>query len=610
MGPWGTTTGWARLLLAAALAWAGCGGGAAADAPDDVAVPDDAREDAGRDVGAGPCIDFDRDGVCRGEDCDDENAAIRPGAPEVCHNGLDDDCDGVADEGCLEGTRAFFVDPDSLGGSCDDAHPGSQTEPWCTVAHANTTLVAGDTVYLRAGIYAGETIRPANSGKSAAARISYAAYGDEVVTFKGSVYCVRLQSRSYVTIRGIRFRDCERNLYLQASHHVNVGYCEFDNPGGPTTWAGSRIYEGSTENRIHDCVFSRYGNESGSAGAWEDNACVLDIGNDNAVDESDRNLVVRNTFFHGGHHVLGVYANRNVVRGNTFHNENWYPCHRPEMGGLCGNRNVILNTSFPDHNIRNVLDRNVIAFSGVPADQDSSAGLSVRTRDNIIRRNAFYHNDSSGLALSADGGNHNDASGNRVYANVFLHNGYPALDDWRPRQNGLMLARWVDDATHNPMVGVAIKNNVFHENQTYAIYYYYVDEAAQFVGGNREEAGDPGFVAAAGVPDPFDFGFYDFRLAPGSPCIDAGEFLTRTTNSGTNATVLKVEDPGYFTDGEGLVAGDLIPLEGQELAVAVTAVDDAAGTLTVAVPLSWSAGTGVSLPYAGARPDQGIHEFP
>jgi hypothetical protein len=42
--------------------------------------------------------------------------------------------------------------------------------------------------------------------------------------------------------------------------------------------------------------------------------------------------------------------------------------------------------------------------------------------------------------------------------------------------------------------------------------------------------------------------------------------------------------------------------------VAIVAVDYDRDTLTLAEPLTWSAGDGVSLPFHGARPDQGLHE--
>jgi hypothetical protein len=225
-----------------------------------------------------------------------------------------------------------------------------------------------------------------------------------------------------------------------------------------------------------------------------------------------------------------------------------------------------------------------------------------------VRRNIFYYCDSSGVALSADGGNTNDASDNHVYSNVFFHNGYPAFDEWDPTKSGMMLARWVDDAAHNAMTGVAIRNNIFHENQLYAIYFYYVIREEQAVSDNWEEAGDPGFLSIAGTADPFDFDLFDFHLQATSPCIDSGGFLTWTTSAGTDGTTLVVEDAGYFTDGNGLVEGDMIQLEGQGAAVTVTDVDYATSTLVVATPLSWAAGTGVSLPYFGARPDQGAYE--
>ncbi len=48
--------------------------------------------------------DGDMDGhgamSCGGDDCDDMNASRHPGATEVCANGVDEDCNGMVDEGC------------------------------------------------------------------------------------------------------------------------------------------------------------------------------------------------------------------------------------------------------------------------------------------------------------------------------------------------------------------------------------------------------------------------------------------------------------------------------------------------------------------------------
>ena len=105
------------VVILALFALIGCSDGgddddndAAADddaaAGDDDAADDDTASDdddtAGNDDTA--CPDADSDGftdeACGGEDCDDGNDAIYPGAEEICGDGIDQDCDTVADDGC------------------------------------------------------------------------------------------------------------------------------------------------------------------------------------------------------------------------------------------------------------------------------------------------------------------------------------------------------------------------------------------------------------------------------------------------------------------------------------------------------------------------------
>ncbi|MBI5556212.1 MAG: putative metal-binding motif-containing protein [Deltaproteobacteria bacterium] len=79
-------------------------------------------------VGCPPvCTDSDGDsysvqgGLCGPVDCNDNNAAVNPGAAEVCGDGIDNTCNGVVDEGCPTAPVCTDNDGDTFaleGGEC------------------------------------------------------------------------------------------------------------------------------------------------------------------------------------------------------------------------------------------------------------------------------------------------------------------------------------------------------------------------------------------------------------------------------------------------------------------------------------------------------------
>ena len=111
-------------------------------------------DDDGVGGGAGTCLcapDLVHSHT-QGADCDDSNAAIHPGAAEIC-NGKDDNCNGATDEMGAQGCTLFFADSDGdgFGGgaaacqcAADLAHPvASSTD--CNDGAASISPAASET---------------------------------------------------------------------------------------------------------------------------------------------------------------------------------------------------------------------------------------------------------------------------------------------------------------------------------------------------------------------------------------------------------------------------------------------------------------------------------
>jgi hypothetical protein len=51
----------------------------------------------------GACLtpDADGDGITQCDnDCNDQNPTVHPGVPDLCGDHIDNDCDGIIDNGC------------------------------------------------------------------------------------------------------------------------------------------------------------------------------------------------------------------------------------------------------------------------------------------------------------------------------------------------------------------------------------------------------------------------------------------------------------------------------------------------------------------------------
>lgn len=492
-----------------------------------------------------------------------------------------------------------------------------------TLKGAADSILPGQTLLIRAGQYT-EALRPAQSGQ-AGNYICFKNFPDEepVITGASLDPAIDISDRSYLIIEGLKITNVRRWFYgIRAHHNIirNNHFSKAVHPSGSSK-AGlffqQAMYNTITGNTVEDST--------------QDNLSLI---------KSDRNLVENNTFRKAKHTLWTIKGgNFNVLRGNYFHNE------LQKIGEVYDCHGVGYDHEFYEYDCtkHNLIEKNRFAYTASSGNHSPYAGIQYAGQNGIIRNNLFYDTVGPALSLTLYGKEANYNTGNRIYHNVFYGTDFAGIDlspskvfafkDNKILNNVFSKSIFVANDTRWPwwknelagkpvqmlvgrLNGFVCQNNSFFDKGRNAPYLVTLGHRGPLVRNQRPlrgvEYSQPELFRDNMELDPLFVNEErrDFHLKPDSQMIDAGMFLTRTTDSGSGRH-LPVEDVGCFYDGYDIPGekGDLIRLEGQEYVARIIDSDYKSNILELSQSLVWEKGQGVSLYYLGKRPDLGAYEF-
>jgi hypothetical protein len=177
-------------------------------------------------------------------------------------------------------TATYYVDKDNSRAS--DSNTGTESSPWKTIQNGASVAKAGDTVYVKGGVYY-EWVDVKNSGTSGNP-ITFKAYPGSRPIIDGSQTTIRAsydglftaRNKNYITVDGFEVRNSNGFLIrLSYGDHLTVRNCivhDNDGPNGEDT------------------------NQSG----------IL-------IDHSNAGLVEYNESYHSGHNALDAQSTNNVT---------------------------------------------------------------------------------------------------------------------------------------------------------------------------------------------------------------------------------------------------------------------------------------------------------
>lgn len=448
----------------------------------------------------------------------------------------------------------------AVGGN--DNAAGSLSQPWRTIQHAADTITAGDTVYMRGGVY-NETVFINVSGSAAAGYVTFASYAGETAVLDGSGFSnpdgdsgIDIYGQSYLIIQGLEIRNYTTTVpdavpmgiaVSGASHHIelrdnHIHHIETHAPvDGDLLGAdahGIAFYGDSAAESIHDIIID--GNHLHDLILGSSEALVLN-GNvenftisRNTVHDTDNIGIVMIGFEETAPDPAYDRARDGVVSENTVYNVDSFA--NPAYGGERSADGI-----YVDGGTRIVIERNTVYQTnlGMEITSEHSGGDASYV---TVRNNLIYRNHVTGIGI----GGYDELRGSTHHC-IFVNNTL-FQNDTLQWQNGEIMIQY--DAHDN-----IIKNNIFYANDQSLFFGNIftnnsandVDYNLYFAPNGRDFSewqwndvtytGLAAYQAATGndnqslFVDPLFANMnapFDFHPQTGAPVIDAGENLTES----------------------------------------------------------------------------------
>lgn len=371
----------------------------------------------------------------------------------------------------------------------DDSNIGTLEAPWKTIQKAADTLVAGETVFVRGGVYK-EFVTIKNSGSKEGGYISYKAFSGEKPVLDGKDVTIDDENSAL--------------MYLSNASYIIVDGFEMRNvqTADPDVYpAGIRIREGGhyiqlLNNNVHDIVNkTKKGNAHG-----------IHIYGNSEIEMSD--IVIKGNEVHhltlGNSEALTVSGNVDgfLIENNSVHDNNnigidlagFYNACKSPCIDRARNGKVRGNSVFNNSSVSNPAYEGHYAAGGIYADgatkiiiennfvYNNDFGIELasenqrkQTSQIEVRNNVIYQNNGAGIimggASSSNGGTSDSIITNNILRdNDQLEQGYGEITLQFNNIDNQITNNWIQRSTSNGFIhqnNTSGSGNVIENNEMF-----------------------------------------------------------------------------------------------------------------------------------------------